>query len=513
MKTLKIVGRIFAIMQLILSVLVIYNVIETKMIPKGYIILASVVFVALFVLVFFFTKKKKKGFRISAVVISLLMCIIMCASIYYLAITNKTIDKVTGVKTEVEEINVYVAANDSAGSINDAVANNYVFATVATDDQTHIQETIDKIQADEGQTINTKQYESIFDLVADFDAGAVNCILCNKGTILALDSSEDYLDYSSGLKVIMEEQFEEEVADDDDDSTADKDHFCMYFSGIDTFGSVTQRSRSDVNIIAAVNNKTHTILLVSTPRDYYVPLSVSNGQKDKLTHAGIYGIDCSIDTLEMLYDIDISYYLRLNFSGFQDIIDKIGGIDVESEYSFVSETEEGTYSFTAGVNHLNGEQALGFARARHAFKDGDRQRGRNQMQVIKATIKKMESSDMLMNYSSVMDQMENSFQTSMEKDEVGYLVQSTISDGGWTVLTYSVGGADSTQKCYSLGGSAYVMEPNKDDVAKATELMNKVLNGESLTQDEINVYIESQDAEDVKNGTFENNEKNNYEDE
>ena len=192
----------------------------------------------------------------------------------------------------------------------------------------------------------------------------------------------------------------------------------------------------------------------------------------------------------------LSYYVRINFSGFQDIIDTLGGVDVYSEHSFTSETEEGTYSYSEGVNHLNGEEALGFARARYAFVDGDRQRGRNQMQVIKATIEKLESPETLKNYASLMDNMSGSFQTDMAKDDIGYLVQSTLDNGGWKVLTYSVSGSDAEEVCYSLGGSAYVMLPNQSDVSYGTELINKVLNGEDLTQDEINVYIENKDNED-----------------
>ena len=289
----------------------------------------------------------------------------------------------------------------------------------------------------------------------------------------------------------MKEKLKEEVKQE-----VDKDAFCVYFSGIDTFGSVTVRSRSDVNIIGVVNNKTKTVLLVSTPRDYFVEIAGTNGKKDKLTHAGIYGIDVSMETLEMLYNTDISYYVRINFSGFQDIIDTLGGVDVYSEHDFVSETEEGTYSYTEGVNHLNGEEALGFARARYAFIDGDRQRGRNQMQVIKATIEKLESPETLKNYANLMDSMSGSFQTDMTKDNIGYLVQSTLDDGNWKILTYSVSGSDAEEVCYSLGAEAYVMQPNQSDVTYGNELISRVLSGEILTQEEINEYIENKDNED-----------------
>ena len=496
MKKLKIAGYILSGVQLVLSVLVIYMAMSTKFVPFVYGLIGSLILVALVALNVFLATKESKKTRIAGIITSSVLIIILAIASYYLYVTNKAIDDVTGVKTEIEEINVYVAKEDEVSSINEAVEKNYVFGLCLTDDQSHIYETIKEIQSDTGATLQTKDYETIFDLVKGFEAGEIQSFITNAGNLLALDSSEDYKDYSTKVKIIMENTIEEEI-EEKQESKIDDDHFCMYFSGIDTFGSVTVKSRSDVNIIGVINNETKQVLLISTPRDYYVELSTSNGKKDKLTHAGIYGIDASMDTLEKLYDVQLSHYVRLNFSGFQDIIDQLGGIDVNSEYAFTSVTAEGTYSFSKGVNHLNGAQALGYARARYAFKDGDRQRGRNQMQLIKATIEKLESSDMLKNYSNVMDQMEGSFQTDMSKDEVGYLVKSTLENGDWEVLTYSVGGDDATKVCYSLGTEAYVMIPNQDDINYANELIDRVLGNEDVTQDEINTYIETKDSEDL----------------
>ena len=153
----------------------------------------------------------------------------------------------------------------------------------------------------------------------------------------------------------------------------------MYLSGIDTYGGISARSRSDVNILAVVNTRTKNILLLSTPRDYYVDFEATGGAKDKLTHAGIYGVEQSMDALERLYDIDIDYYLRINFTGFVDIIDALGGVDVYSDYDF---TVQNIKEYHKGYNHLDGLEALAFARERYSFADGDYQRARNQMEVI-----------------------------------------------------------------------------------------------------------------------------------
>ena len=495
MKTLKVTGFILAGLELVVSIAAIYFAMSTKMIPFVIGLIGAIILMALPVVSFLLARKKSKKTRVASIILSTFMCVIMAVACYFLSVTSRAIDNVTGTTVEVDEINVYVSKDDEVSSINEAVTNNYVFGVISTDDTKHIDDTISKIEKDIDVTIQTQEYESVYALIGAFEEGIIQSFITNEGTILALDNSEDYMDYSKNLKVIMENTIKEKLKEEVKQEV-DKDAFCVYFSGIDSFGSVTVRSRSDVNIIGVVNNKTKTVLLVSTPRDYFVEIAGTNGKKDKLTHAGIYGIDVSMETLEMLYNTDISYYVRINFSGFQDIIDTLGGVDVYSEHDFVSETEEGTYSYTEGVNHLNGEEALGFARARYAFIDGDRQRGRNQMQVIKATIEKLESPETLKNYANLMDSMSGSFQTDMTKDNIGYLVQSTLDDGNWKILTYSVSGSDAEEVCYSLGAEAYVMQPNQADVTYGNELISRVLGGEVLTQEEINKYIENKDNED-----------------
>ncbi len=514
MKSLKIAGSILTAIQLIVSIVLIYLAMSTKFVPFIWGFIGSIILIAIPVALFILVFKHGKKVQITAMIFSGIFIVVISALCYYLGVANKAIDDVTGNSTEVDEINVYVAKDDAVSSVNEAVEKDYIFAIIETDDMTHIQETLDEIEKNEGKKVMTISYESIYKAVSGFENEVVHGIITNKGNINILDNTEEYKDYSvNKLKVIMENEIVEEV--EVPEEVVDEDIFCVYVSGIDTFGSVTAKSRSDVNIIGVVNNKTKTVLLLSTPRDYYVKLAQStknlknsgdemksdskkdvNGKEDKLTHAGLYGIGCSMGTLEGIYDVDLNYYVRINFSGFQKIIDKLGGVDVNSQYAFTSMTEEGTYEFSKGINHLTGEEALGFARSRN-FADGDRQRGKNQMQVIKATIEKLESSAMLKNYGSLMDELSDTFQTNMSKDDVGYLVQSTLENGNWNVLTYSVSGSDSQKVCYSLGTSAYVMVPNTGDIDYGNKLIKKVLNGEELKQEEIDEYIVNKDNEDL----------------
>jgi len=269
-----------------------------------------------------------------------------------------------------------------------------------------------------------------------------------------------------------------------DDAVTDE-VYTIFVSGIDTRGGMTASSRSDVNIILTLNATTKQILMISTPRDYFVPLSISNGVPDKLTHAGIYGVNVCMDTLDMLYDIDINYYFRLNFAGFEQIIDALGGVNVNSDYDFDSGNTTG-YHFNKGENHLNGEQALVFARERYAFKEGDRQRGRNQMAVIQGVVDKATQPAFLKNYLSVLDSLDGAFETNVPYDVMASLVRKQLDEGGsWQVLSYSVDGTGDTQKPYSMSSKAYVMIPDQNTVDKAKVLMKKVREGFRLSEADV----------------------------
>lgn len=493
----KVAGVILAAIELILSFIVVGMVLYTKMVTPVQGIIGAILLCVIPILVVFMMKYKKA--RIPGIVIASIFILFLGIAIYYLAVTNKALDKITGNNTEVAEIKVYVAKEDDVNSINEAVDKSYVFGKLAAVDAENVNETIDSINKDLSVNIEVKEFDSLIEMLGAFEGGYVQAMIANTAVMSSLDETEGYEDYTTEkLKTIMENKVKKDVVKE---TAQDPDRFCMYFSGIDTFGGVNAQARSDVNIIAVVNNDTKQIVLISTPRDYYVDLPAVGNKKDKLTHAGIYGINASMDALEQLYDTDISYYVRVNFTGFQNIVDQLGGIDVYSEYAFTSITEEGTYSYSEGENHLNGEQALGFARCRMAFRDGDRQRGRNQMEVIKAIVKKMQSSQMLKNYAGVMDGMSDSFQTDMDKNEIGKLVQDQLqTNSQWTIITYSVSGSDASQVCASVGQSCYVMVPYDKDVNYAKDLINRNLNNETITQEEVDNFKMSNSDDDVDTG-------------
>ena len=262
-----------------------------------------------------------------------------------------------------------------------------------------------------------------------------------------------------------------------------KEPFVVYLSGVDNRGELTEKARSDVNILAVVNPTTKQAALINTPRDYYVDLAGTDS-KDKLTHAGLYGVETSMATLGNLYGVDVEHYLRINFAGFINIIDAIGGVDVYSDQAFTSVGSPGYYdptTFAEGWNHLDGKSALAFARERHAFKTGDIQRGINQMKVIDAMANKLKSPALLMGFSKLMDAAADCFVTSLSQEQISALVRMQLGDlANWDIQSYTVtgSGAKST-KCYSAKGqSLYVMKPDENSVNEAKALIAAVLGGE-----------------------------------
>ena len=283
-----------------------------------------------------------------------------------------------------------------------------------------------------------------------------------------------------------------------------KEPFVVYLSGVDNRGEPTENARSDVNILAVVNPVTKQAALINTPRDYYVDLAGTES-KDKLTHAGLYGVETSMATLGNLYGVDVDHYIRINFAGFISIVDAIGGVDVYSDQAFTSVGSPGYYdptTFAEGWNHLDGKSALAFARERHAFKTGDIQRGINQMKVIDAMANKLKSPTLLMSFSKLMDAAADCFVTSFSQEQISALVRMQLGDlASWDIQSYTVTGSGAkSSKCYSAKGqSLYVMKPDENSVNEAKALIAAVLGGEdkltstSQTPEKTEVYTPTAD--------------------
>ena len=382
-----------------------------------------------------------------------------------------------------DSVAAYVLKENEARTLEDA--KDYVFAITEKYDSEHTREALEKMGESLGKDLRTQSYDSVLDMVAALYSGNVDAMILNEAYVELIESQDGYESFSEKTRKLYDQKIETVVAKSSETEEKDitKDPFIVYISGSDTRHLTLATSRSDVNILVVVNPSTKQVLLLNTPRDYYVDTAACTGAKDKLTHCGIYGIDCSMKTLGNLYDEPVDYHVQINFSGFETMVDAIGGITVDSDRAF--RCSEGGYYISQGTNQLNGAVALSYVRERHSFSDGDITRGRHQMQVIEAIIKKVSSgTTILSSYSAILDSMEGMFTTSMGKTDISALVKMQLSDGAsWNVKTFAVSGKGGSQKTYSMPDArSYVMYPDERQVSYAKILVDKVVDGRTLTE-------------------------------
>lgn len=495
-------GAVITIIVIMLSVVFMGLLAMTKMIPTIYMLIIGIVLAVIAAIIWLLVwHTRYTGRFIGGTVLAVIMIAILAFGGFYINKTRSAISNISGETTEVTQMAVYVKSDDAADSV-EATAG-YTYGILSSLDRENTDGAVAHLNSEFGTEVQTKEYAGLTELADGILNGEVNAMLLNSGYLSVYEDMDGYTDFSTKIKEVGTVDVEstiqsaEESAPIEPITTANGGKvYTIYLSGIDTRGEMTAKSRSDVNIIATVNTDTHEILLVSTPRDYFVPLSISGGAPDKLTHAGIYGIDVCMDTLGMLYDIDINYYFRINFGGFVKVIDALGGITVNSDYDFDSKNILG-YHFNKGENYVNGEQALIFARERYAFQEGDRQRGKNQMEVIRGVVKKALSPEILTSYSSILSSLDGCFGTNITYEEIAQILQQQLTNGGdWTIVSYSVNGTGATEKPYSMSQKAYVMVPDYNTVDKAKSLMEKVRNGEVVTQEEADAPVSGSTSTD-----------------
>lgn len=495
-------GAVITIIVIMLSVVFMGLLAMTKMVPTIYMLIIGIVLAVIAAIIWLLVwHTRYTGRFIGGTVLAVIMIAILAFGGFYINKTRSAISNISGETTEITQMAVYVKSDDAADSV-EATAG-YTYGILSSLDRENTDGAVAHLNSEFGTEVQTKEYAGLTELADGILNGEVNAMLLNSGYLSVYEDMDGYTDFSTKIKEVGTVDVESTIQSAEESTpiepitTANGGKvYTIYLSGIDTRGEMTAKSRSDVNIIATVNTDTHEILLVSTPRDYFVPLSISGGAPDKLTHAGIYGIDVCMDTLGMLYDIDINYYFRINFGGFVKVIDALGGITVNSDYDFDSKNILG-YHFNKGENYVNGEQALIFARERYAFQEGDRQRGKNQMEVIRGVVKKALSPEILTSYSSILSSLDGCFGTNITYEEIAQILQQQLTNGGdWTIVSYSVNGTGATEKPYSMSQKAYVMVPDYSTVDKAKSLMEKVRNGEVVTQEEADAPVSGSTSTD-----------------
>ena len=482
-----IIGKLFSLLYLLMAVLFSVVVWRTQMVPGLYFGLLAVVLAAVAALVIWLTWSGARKVRYGiGIVLSLLFSLLFAMGSIYVGRTLQAADKITTVKTEVAEMGIYVQANNTDDF--NQTASGYTYGILAQMDRENTDQVVEQLNEQLGISIAVKEYDSLTALMDGLFGGETNAVILNSAYLDVLEEMEGYENIRERIREVTVTHVETEVPQaslpaEEAGGSQDQSVFTVYISGVDTRSTeLIAKSRCDVNILAVINADTRQVALISTPRDYYVPLSISDGVPDKLTHAGIYGVQVSMDTLSMLYDTPIEYYFRVNFTGFKDIIDALGGVTVVSDYTFDTKNVSG-YHFNKGENFMDGDEALAFCRERYAFATGDNQRGKNQLAVIKGVLNKCLSTDMLLHYTDVLDAVEDSFETSVPYDVISSLVRSQISGGSdWNIVSYSVTGTGDRQVPYSMSQSVYVMVPDQSTVDQAKSLIQTVGDGGVVEQ-------------------------------
>ena len=483
---------LFTLFLLLAASLALYiRLMATGMLSNLYLIILMVVLIvlnAVSVIVQLPLRRNKAGKLIMGIV-SLLLSGAMLYGVVAVNSVQSALSKIVGKMTETEITEVRVMNDNPATSMGDT--RGYTFGYIADADTKNTQSILDEISKSFG-TIKSKGYDSMTALADALYDDEVDAILINQGYVDLLTEKDGYTDFRDQTRVLYTYTTTHEVDPIVPNTSITKEPFVVYCSGIDArVDDISAKSRSDVNILAVVNPTTKQILLVNTPRDYYLPLA-RNGELDKLTNAGLYGIDESMKVLGNLYGVQADYYVRVNFAGLVKIVDALGGVDIESDANFSCvpmETPDGNgdytyqkYSFTKGINHVNGSQALAFARERKAFADGDNRRGQHQMTVIKAIVNKACSSAVLTKYQELLKAASDAFITNMPYADISSLVQMQLGDmADWNITTYAVSGEGSTEYCYALGDKAWVMIKDSSKVNTAKNMIQQVINGEVPT--------------------------------
>ncbi|MDD7281409.1 MAG: LCP family protein [Erysipelotrichaceae bacterium] len=483
-KLLKNVGFYFSLVTIISILFFLFKINGVGILPaKIFIPIALILICIVCVVVVLWIKAKK---MIAKIILSILSLCLIFSSVVGVTYIDKTLDsimKVSSNDTKMKKtISVYALKLSAIQDKEDLKGR--TIGVLENNNRENVNLCLDKL----GFDVNVKEYSSSLELVEDFKGQAIDCICIDQMYLDIIEDYDGYENFEDDIREVYSYVYYIEKENEVSDVDVSTEPFSVLISGIDTrtnsFDDV-DGSRSDVNLVVTINPTTRKVLLLSIPRDYYVETvcdavdGCAIGQKDKLTHTGWHGISTTEKTIENLLGIEINYNVKVNFNTLSTLVDLLGGIDVYSNQYLANAASSGCV-VNEGWNHFDGKCALAYSRERKAYADGDRQRGKNQMQVITAIIKKMVSPDLLMNFSDIMDSMDELFQTNMDMNKLFALVKKQLSDGGsWSIYQYSLNGTGGSDFAYELGMNAYVMYPDQSTIDNAIADIQSINNGET----------------------------------
>lgn len=483
---------------LVLTAFLIWEIVKLGMLPENMLMIGCVIILVIAALVMVLQLGFTRGTasKIILTTVTVMMILVYGTGTYYISKASGLLGNVTDFGNETTTTVQVIALKDS-GITSEKDLEGKTVGSLKSISLASTQALIQDLSG-KGVTFQDKQYDNIQGMVNGLYDKEVPAIILNdayRGNINDLED-EKFRNFGTDTQVVYTYTYKTEnksTTNSVDDIT--KNPFTVLISGVDSRDGFAESSRSDVNMLATINPVTKTVLLTSIPRDYYVTTvceedaGCQNGAKDKLTHTGLHGTETTKKTIENLLGVDINYTAKVNFTSVVNLVDALGGIDVNVKPGlavdhFYTNDYFGTdYGVTEGINHLNGQAALCYARERYAYQEGDRQRVKNQQEVLMAIVKKATSPSVIGNYPALMDALSGAFQTDLSQDEIQSLIQFQLKEmPDWQFITYSLDGQGSTEFCAELGNSASVMIPDNETVVTAKKRIEAVIEGKSAEE-------------------------------
>jgi len=484
-KVLRGIGIALSILLVVASFYLLYQLIKINVLPTKLLFLITIVFVlldAIFALLLCYYTRAVVS-KIICVVITLVLILGSCLGGYYISKTGSLLTNITNV-TKHAKNTVSVVVKQSSDIKNKSQLNGLSVGTLRTIGTQGSSKALKELSKD-GIVMNQSEYDSLSAMLEAFYNGEVDSIIINESSRSQILDMESYADFDNNTRVVYQTSYKVENTDKAyavSDITSKP--FNILISGSDTRGGFDENGRSDVIMVATVNPKTSTILLTSVPRDFYVTTACDaadgcmQGALDKITHTGIHGTNTTKRTVEQLLGVEINYTFKVGFDTVTDLVDALGGVDVYVEPGYAVSTS--TFSVHEGVNHLDGQHALAYARERYSYTEGDRQRTKNQQQVLMGIVNEATKPSVITKYASIMDAMANTFSTTMSNEEISDLIKHQINNNPkWKMEQYMVDGTGDTLMCAELGDAASVMVPDQSTVKIAKDKINAILAGKS----------------------------------
>ena len=377
---------------------------------------------------------------------------------------------------------------DSNGNFKNVDMTNYadaVYGTTIATDSVNQQYAVKQLKELCGKQVQTLDKASLSEAVQAFYDNHSDILIMSEALAATISDIEGFENFETDTKILysIDRTIDSSAADTVAVDMTTKP-FTIFFGGNDTEGELSLQGRTDVDMTVTVNPNTHQIIIANLPRDSWVQNPYYDNKRDKLTHLGLVGIENTTKGLGAIYGTEIQNYVLVNFTTFMSIIGALGGITVDNPYAFTAIND---MYFPEGRIDLDMNYALMYVRERENLPDGDFGRNMHQQLVMKGIISKLTSSEVITKFNSLLDGINGQFLTNISSNSIYALAQKQLDEGiEWNIVNYHVGGETGMEVCASATGQYLsVVYPYDNQIEFVKEEIQKVLNGETITQQEL----------------------------